>query len=58
MPITENSSLEDVCFAVCTALQNAGTIVVLRANRRISRNFMKLCIRRSLAKRAFEAIRL
>lgn len=28
-PITEASSLEDVCFAVCTALQNTGTTAVL-----------------------------
>jgi hypothetical protein len=28
-PITEESSLEDVCFAVCTALAHAGTVAVL-----------------------------
>ena len=28
-PITEKSSLEDVCFAVCTALAHAGTVAVL-----------------------------
>lgn len=28
-PITETSSLEDVCFAVCTALAYTGTIAVL-----------------------------
>ncbi len=28
-PITEESSLEDVCFAVCTALADAGTVAVL-----------------------------
>jgi hypothetical protein len=28
-PITEESSLEDVCFAVCTALTHAGTVAVL-----------------------------
>ena len=28
-PITEESSLEDVCFAVCTALSRAGTVAVL-----------------------------
>jgi hypothetical protein len=28
-PVTAGASLEDVCFAVCTALQNAGTIAVL-----------------------------
>ena len=28
-PITEGSSLEDVCFAVCTALADAGTVAVL-----------------------------
>jgi hypothetical protein len=28
-PITERSSLEDVCFAVCTALAHAGTVAVL-----------------------------
>jgi hypothetical protein len=27
--ITETSSLEDVCFAVCSALQRAGTVAVL-----------------------------
>jgi hypothetical protein len=27
--ITEASSLEDVCFAVCTALEHAGTVAVL-----------------------------
>jgi hypothetical protein len=29
LPITETSSLADVCFAVCTALERAGTIAVL-----------------------------
>ncbi|MGB6517505.1 MAG: hypothetical protein WBE79_03240 [Candidatus Cybelea sp.] len=28
-PITVASSLEDVCFAVCSALQNVGTVAVL-----------------------------
>jgi hypothetical protein len=27
--ITETSSLEDVCFAACTALERAGTVAVL-----------------------------
>ena len=29
MPIDERSSLEDVCFAICTALDESGTVAVL-----------------------------